>query len=205
MKLAASIKSIAFAAAAVMCADSALAATQTGLDSATPFNSGFASIEELGWSFTTASDDLIVTGLGFYASGAGSTTITLWDSMGGVVATTGLVSSTAAGWTYFDLAASASLSAGEVYTVSYTAGDVQAVFGADGSTVATVNFTVNPALTLISGLAGNAGAIPDETVNGGIYYADIVFTTDVPLPAALPLMLTGLGVVGVISRRRRAA
>ncbi len=79
-----------------------------------------------------------------------------------------------------------------------------------------VNITINPAglaaLNSASGLFAFGGALADVTPPGGgvVFRVNGALTTQlildgqlVPIPAALPLFLTGLAIFGFVARRRR--
>ncbi len=62
---------------------------------------------------------------------------------------------------------------------------------------------------LVSALSGNWTTSGPGRSTQGLSHADVWYkpgdTTDVPLPATLPLVLAGLGGLGLLTRRRRAA
>jgi hypothetical protein len=88
-----------------------------------------------------------------------------------------------------------------LYAVTSTAGSLLADAGADPNEV--VSITDNLANTQVSGAAGEDFTVLDKAALGQVYRG--VDVAPVPLPAAAWLLLSGLGGLGVIGRRRKLA
>jgi len=196
---------------------STLAAASTAL-AAPAFNFTGAAIDwndgnnySLGWSFT-ANRDLNVNSLGVYAAPdftTGERIFTESHAVGIFDANKNLIASTTVSnadtlsgfFRYHALDSTVTLTKGSIYYIA-------AAMGADQYTWNTTGFTVNQNITYNGSYytTSNALAFPatadDATQVANGTFGPNMDVTPTPIPAAIYLLGSGLGMIGVVRRKR---
>lgn len=164
----------------------------------------------LGYEFTVNSATT-VTDLGYFDLNndglAGPHTVGIWDSLGTLLTSTTLAAGTGTlldGFRYKTLSIALTLTAG-----TFRIGATNGSFGLDGGYAQSTSVTNNTSLvthgtsyvTFGSGLNRPTTTFGD----GGAYFGPnmIVAPAAVPVPAALPLLLAGLGGLAFMGRRKK--
>ncbi|MEK0156356.1 DUF4082 domain-containing protein [Arthrobacter oryzae] len=146
---------------------------------------------ELGMKITPSVDGFI-TGVRFYKSTAntGTHTGSLWNASGQRLATATFTSETASGWQKVQFSQLVAVTAGQKYTVSYTA--PRGHYATREYQWASFGFT-EPPLTVAGGFGtepagvyGSPDAFPQNSFGNGNYFVDAVFDTvdSTPLTAS---------------------
>jgi hypothetical protein len=165
----------------------------------------------LGWSFT-ANQDLYVNSLGVYAApefGTGnrifseSHAVGIFDAAKNLIASTTVSNANALNgyFRYNTLVTRVQLTAGSTYYIA-------AAMGADQYTWDTTGFTVNPLISYTGSFytAGNSLSFPatadDMNLMANGTFGPNMDVTPTPIPAAFWLLGSGLGMIGVIRRKR---
>lgn len=168
----------------------------------------------LGYKFNVAGS-VAIDGLGVFDAGSdglnNSHQVGIWNSAGTLLASTTVgpgsanseASASGAGSYVFGSIANLVLGAGDyVVGAMYAVGTTDAVvFNAGGifSNVAGVSYTelrfVNSG---VFGLPGGTSTLNDR------YFGPTMRVSAVPVPATLPLLLGGIGIIGMIRRKQRA-
>lgn len=137
---------------------------------------------ELGMKITPSVDGFI-TGVRFYKSTAntGTHTGSLWNASGQRLATATFTSETASGWQKVQFSQSVAVTAGQKYTVSYTA--PKGHYATKEHQWSSFGFTAPP-LTIAGGFGsepagvyGSPDAFPQNSFGNGNYFVDAVFDT----------------------------
>jgi hypothetical protein len=196
---------------AVICyANVSLAATAVDFTgTTTDWNDG--SNYSLGWSFT-ANQDLYVNSLGVYAApqfGDGNRIFTqehvvgIFDAGKNLIASTTVSSSSTLNgfFRYNALDSRVTLTKGSTYYIA-------AAMGADQFAMGTTGSSVNPLITYNGSFYTTSDTLAFPTLaDGTLTVADGTFgpnmdVTPTPIPAAFWLLGSGLGMIGVIRRKR---
>lgn len=188
-----------------------LAQAQSAYEFTSPGNSFSNGSWDFGWTFS-ANQDVVVSGLGYYADPTNGfvdgNEVALYDSTGTLLASatvTNLFPLT--GHFRYVTIAPITLLAGHTY-------QVDGVSHGNNYTWNDAGFTTNSAITYVSNSWVNGTSTPDfqsavktDTSFGyhgpNVFLGEPVFTGAVPEPETYAMMLAGLGVVGLIVRRRK--
>uniref|UniRef100_UPI00286BB09C DUF4082 domain-containing protein n=1 Tax=Salinibacterium sp. TaxID=1915057 RepID=UPI00286BB09C len=153
-------------------------------------DSGDPSAAELGLNFIPEVNGF-VTGVRFYKSAAnvGTHTGSLWSSTGALLSQVNFTSETASGWQTAQFPSAVSVTAGQKYTVSYTApsgryssGYYYWTYWSSLSSPLSVPYTYGAPSP---GVFGSAGTFPTSSYQGTNYYVDVLFSTENVTPPSV--------------------
>jgi probable HAF family extracellular repeat protein len=140
-----------------------------------------------------------------YAHAASGQRAFLWNAAGGMVDLGDLADGSSADGS----SANAINDAGQVVGSSYSATGDRAFLWDDVNGLQDLNDLTDPGLSAVlnyaTGINASGQIVGSGTVGGLTQAFLLTAIADVPVPAALPLMLGGLGLLAGIARKRRAA